>query len=144
VLLFSDGDGRQCSACQTNFVRLRPLAKQTNRQSALPSAANITLLPLPTLVRPMQSPLFLTARMNRQEKPPPIQSCLPGQAMPVMYAKPIPELRLLTIHQTCASTSKANRIERANQPTRRRFSERIKCRSNICGYQRAVAGVVGS
>lgn len=45
------------------------------------------------------------------------------------------QIRLATIHQTGASTWSASRILLANLPTRCRFSERIKCRSNICGYQ---------
>ncbi len=130
---FLNGDSCHRAARQTDFVRGCALSQSRPIGSPLPSATSITLLPLPILVRPTPSPLFLTARRNRLKRQPPIRFCLRGQAMRAAPAKPNSKLRLATIHRTGASTWSANHTRLANQPTPRRFSEHIKYRSSICG-----------
>ncbi len=141
ALLFLYGDGCQCSASKRYGRSGCALSHKMPIGSPLPSVTSITLLPLPILVRPTPSPLFLTAQTSRPEKPLPIGFCPRGQAMRPARAKPNPKLRLLTTHQIDAGTLSANHMRLANQPTRSRFSEHIKYRSGICGYRCAVVHV---
>src|SRR5690606_4747743 len=97
----------------------------------------MTLVPLPTLVFPIPSPLFWQEQIDHPEKLEPIRFSLPHPFDLTAHAKSSPTSRLPTIASIAANRWWENHIAGACPPKYNRFSRRREFRSGFFSDRRA-------
>ncbi|WP_245752270.1 hypothetical protein, partial [Planifilum fulgidum] len=115
--------------------RYRPIG------TPFPSDTIMTLVPLPTLVFPIPSPLFWREQIDRQEKLEPIRFFLPHPFDLTEHAKSAPTSRFPTIASIAANRWWENHIVEACPPKYNPFLTRTEFRSGFFSDRRAVVRV---